>query len=341
VDVYEYDDGEGGRSPARTLVILVAIAAVAAVGWFVVKPRLGGDDNNAQPAVTVPTTAVGASASTTGVDDSTPRPTERASTTTAAASSDGASSTTVAGAGAAAGTTAAATETTVPAGAETTTTPPAETVAPAETTTAPAETTAPTTAAATTVPAVAAPYPTLPDGNPVPVVVTFDVGRTVLTGQITDEAMSLQLADLALAYSRDPANTVIDNQLVLNPAVPRNVGVRVLELTSTRFPEASAEVLLPHAAELNRVIAAMNAFPNVSVLIVGHADQRGNDLANYALSEARADAVYNYFVSQGIRPDRLSARAVGEADLLSINDDAASLALNRRTEFIFYGLLNQ
>ena len=41
----------------------------------------------------------------------------------------------------------------------------------------------------------------------------------------------------------------------------------------------------------------------------------------------------------GITPSRLSSRAVGEADLLTLNNDAAALALNRRTEFVFYGLL--
>ena len=35
----------------------------------------------------------------------------------------------------------------------------------------------------------------------------------------------------------------------------------------------------------------------------------------------------------------MSARAVGEADLLSTAEDVASLTLNRRTEFIFYGVL--
>jgi hypothetical protein len=30
---------------------------------------------------------------------------------------------------------------------------------------------------------------------------------------------------------------------------------------------------------------------------------------------------------------------VGETDLLTLDDDAKALALNRRTEFIFYGLL--
>ncbi|MGH9272421.1 MAG: OmpA family protein, partial [Ilumatobacteraceae bacterium] len=176
-------------------------------------------------------------------------------------------------------------------------------------------------------------------GSPEPVIATFDVGRVVLTGAVPDEAAKEQLGSLALANSRDPANTSVDNQLVINPAVPLGVGVRVIELTSTRFPEGSAEILLPHAAELNRVKTVMDLLPNVSVLIVGHADQRGDDAVNFAISDARARAVFDYLVSQGVTPSRLSSRAVGEADLLSINDDAASLALNRRTEFIFYGLL--
>ena len=45
-------------------------------------------------------------------------------------------------------------------------------------------------------------------------------------------------------------------------------------------------------------------------------------------------------VFNGINPERLSSRAVGDTDLLTLNDDAASLALNRRTEFVLYGLLS-
>ena len=43
--------------------------------------------------------------------------------------------------------------------------------------------------------------------------------------------------------------------------------------------------------------------------------------------------------SRRIDPSRLAARAVGEQDLLAEDESDASLALNRRTEFIFYGLL--
>jgi outer membrane protein OmpA-like peptidoglycan-associated protein len=57
------------------------------------------------------------------------------------------------------------------------------------------------------------------------------------------------------------------------------------------------------------------------------------------LSEERAQAVVSYLAGQGIDPSRLSSRAVGEADLITIADDDASLQLNRRTEFVFSGLL--
>ena len=83
----------------------------------------------------------------------------------------------------------------------------------------------------------------------------------------------------------------------------------------------------------------MNALPNTSALIIGHADQRGDSLTNYESSEQRALAVKNYVASDGIALDRLSSRAVGETDLLTLDDDAAALALNRRTEFVLYGLL--
>ena len=134
--------------------------------------------------------------------------------------------------------------------------------------------------------------------------------------------------------------TNVANLLTINPAVPRSVGVRVVELTSARFPEGSAEMLPPHALELDRAVGIMNALPNITALVIGHADQRGDELANYALSEQRAERGRGTtWPGSGIAPSRLSSRAVGEADLLTLNNDAAALALNRRTEFVFYGLL--
>ena len=94
---------------------------------------------------------------------------------------------------------------------------------------------------------------------------------------------------LAVANAKPGQDATVDNNLTLNPAVPRNVGVRVVELTSTRFPEGSAEVLPAHAAELDRIVNVMNALPQ-------HHGARSSatpisvasELANYVISEQRA-----------------------------------------------------
>jgi len=83
----------------------------------------------------------------------------------------------------------------------------------------------------------------------------------------------------------------------------------------------------------------MQSMPHLTVVVVGHADQRGSEASNLDLSQARADAVIAYLADRGVEGSRMSARAVGEADLLSTSDDVESLTLNRRTEFIFYGVL--
>ena len=82
----------------------------------------------------------------------------------------------------------------------------------------------------------------------------------------------------------------------------------------------------------------MAALPHVNTLVIGHADQRGNDDANFTLSTDRARTVSDYIASQGIDPFRLSSRGAGESDLLTLNNDRAALALNRRTEFVISGL---
>ena len=181
-------------------------------------------------------------------------------------------------------------------------------------------------------------YPASPDGTPLPLVVIFDVETITISGQIPSEAARDRLAALAKANSQFPDAEVVDN-MVINPAVPLSVGVRVIELNSARFPEGTADILPAHALELDRVVAVMKALPNISVVVVGHADQRGDDIRNFAISDERARAVVNYLLYLGISPTRLSSRAAGESDLLTIADDDAALALNRRTEFIFYGLL--
>jgi OOP family OmpA-OmpF porin len=189
-----------------------------------------------------------------------------------------------------------------------------------------------------TTPSSGIPYDTMPDGSPEPVVVTFGPDVITLTGAVPSAEAAAFLSGYAAANSQIPG-LPLDNRLVVNAAVPIGVGVRVIELESPRFADGSAAISATHADQLDRVAGVMQSLPHLSVVVVGHADQRGSEASNLDLSQARADAVIAYLADRGVEGSRMSARAVGEADLLSTSDDVASLTLNRRTEFIFYGVL--
>ena len=320
--MYGYEDqGTDNRFASRVVVGTVVVLALAALGWFVVRPALDEESATVVPAGPAPSTLPSAA---TPPPSSTPPTSTSTTTTSSTTTSTTAEPTTTA-------TTAPERPTPTSAGRTTTTT------NPGRTTTAPGRTTT-TVARPTTTTIEPRPYPTLPDGSPQPVLVVFDVETITLTGNVPTRADKRYAADLALINSKYPDARVINN-LTINPSVPRNIGARVVELTSSRFPEGSAEILPAHAAELDRVASVMNGLPKVTVLVVGHADQRGDEEENYALSLERAQAVVQYLAGAGVAPSRLSARAVGEQDLLSLNDDAAALALNRRTEFVMFGLL--
>jgi outer membrane protein OmpA-like peptidoglycan-associated protein len=331
----------------------VGVALIGVLAWFVLRSS-DSDDAADNPGTTVPVAADegpdadvvagGANDETVAVDiaaaEDEPPTTDgpRTADTTAAAAVD------TDDPGAADTTAAAAVDTDPPADETADTEPPVATepAAPAPATQPPAD----DTADAAEAPAATAPpggadgsYPTLPDGSPAPVVAVFGEDQITLTGAVRDEAAKDRLQALAVANAKPGQATNIANFVAIDPDVPAGVGVRVVELTSVRFPEGSAEILPAHAQELDRVVAIMNALPDVTALVIGHADQRGDAGRNYVLSAARAEAVVNYLAFSGVTPDRLASRAVGDTDLLTLNNDDAALALNRRTEFVFYGLL--
>ena len=319
-DNYDDDDEEGGETPVwRRPVVLAAAAAVIvaliAVGYVV----LNKDD-----------VSTGSSPTTTGVVASNPAAAPTTAAADAPVSAAVATTTGVSTTATGVSTTAAATTAPPTTAARSTTTP---TTASAETT----PTEAPTTVAAAP-PAGAATYSTLPDGSPAPIIAVFGTDSNTLTGAVPDQASKEKLQALIIAYSKAPVP--VNNLLTIDPTVPIGIGVRVVELTSARFEPNSAVVQGFHALELDRVVSAMNALPNTTALVIGHADQIGSDAQNFKISAERAAAVVDYMVSKGISPSRLSSRAVGDNDLLTLNDDAASLALNRRTEFVLYGLLS-
>ena len=86
-----------------------------------------------------------------------------------------------------------------------------------------------------------------------------------------------------------------------------------------------------------RILAAkgeiLRATPALTLRIEGHADARGSDEYNLALSVRRAAAAKRFLVSLGIAADRLETVGYGEEQPLEQADSEEAWATNRRDEF--------
>ncbi len=111
-------------------------------------------------------------------------------------------------------------------------------------------------------------------------------------------------------------------------------GNRIVIRDPIRFVFAKDEVLpesLPTLGDVARVLAEN---PRITYIVVeGHASEEGSFEYNYALSTARARAIYRVLIEAGVHPERIGYRAMGEVAPESLGLDEAALALNRRVLF--------
>lgn len=82
-------------------------------------------------------------------------------------------------------------------------------------------------------------------------------------------------------------------------------------------------------ATLDRQAAWLNEYPNVSVMIGGHADERGTREYNLALAARRANSAQEYLVGRGVDPSRLSTVSYGEERPVCSASNEECWALNR------------
>ena len=78
----------------------------------------------------------------------------------------------------------------------------------------------------------------------------------------------------------------------------------------------------------------LRRYPNVTVTIEGHCDERGTAEYNLALGERRAVAARAYLVSLGIAADRLRTVSYGKEFPFDPGHDEAAYAKNRRAHFV-------
>jgi peptidoglycan-associated lipoprotein len=86
-------------------------------------------------------------------------------------------------------------------------------------------------------------------------------------------------------------------------------------------------------ATLASKVTALRANPNVTLRIIGHADERGSIEYNLALGLRRANAVKDYLVGFGLPESRFTTDTMGEDRPLDSGSNESAWARNRRAEF--------
>ncbi len=103
--------------------------------------------------------------------------------------------------------------------------------------------------------------------------------------------------------------------------------------TAIYFDLDKSDLSTEARALLDAKLSLLRANPNVRIRIAGHADDRGSDEYNVALSQKRAASAKRYLVDQGIAADRIDVVGFGEERAVAMGTGEENWSRNRRDEF--------
>lgn len=135
----------------------------------------------------------------------------------------------------------------------------------------------------------------------------------------------------AASYSRAPRDRIVSNQGT--PSHPTAGAARALDATTVYFAANSSVLSEMMKRLLWEKAEILRAHPAFVLAITGHADDRGSDEDNQALSERRAEAVRAFLVSRGVEDHRLSIAGIGRTAPAAPGQSEQARGRNRRVEF--------
>jgi peptidoglycan-associated lipoprotein len=105
-------------------------------------------------------------------------------------------------------------------------------------------------------------------------------------------------------------------------------------LGTVYFGYDSYDLSATSLATLRENAEVLKAYPDFSLAIEGHCDERGTIDYNLALGEKRAAAVRDYLASLGVARDRIRIITFGEERPVDPGHTEAAWSKNRRAEFV-------
>jgi len=160
------------------------------------------------------------------------------------------------------------------------------------------------------------------------------LGITDQTKAILGSGYTISLFDLsqAVATSRIKFEAAL---VELKPSVCTAADVvKTMNIYTLNFPSGSVAIPNEDALEFAKAVTAIkDCAKDATLEIGGHTDNVGSSVVNMTISQKRADAVRDFFVSKGVAEIALTTKAYGDTKPVADNATANGRFQNRRIEF--------
>ncbi len=124
------------------------------------------------------------------------------------------------------------------------------------------------------------------------------------------------------------------NEVLQTTDTPRGL---VVNMADVLFETGKYALSMDAQLKLAKLSGIIQAHPGLNLAIEGYTDNTGTPDFNMKLSQQRADAVRQFLITQGLSPDTITSKGMGQADPIADNSTAAGRKQNRRVEIIVSG----
>lgn len=153
--------------------------------------------------------------------------------------------------------------------------------------------------------------------------------------EIASQQTQIQQSKAELEKAQQTAAAAMASLSKIAQVKEEQRGVVITLDGSVLFVTGKAELLPIARDRLNQVAKSLKELDDDKLVsIEGFTDSRGADDMNMKLSTDRANAVKDYLVSQGVKPEKVRALGRGEANPVASNETPEGRANNRRVEIV-------
>lgn len=142
------------------------------------------------------------------------------------------------------------------------------------------------------------------------------------------------LAGGGIGYYMDQQEAELTRQLRSTGVSVTRVGDNIILNMpgNVTFASNSPDINAKFYDVLNSVALVLKKYDKTLIDVTGHTDSTGSAELNRKLSQARAESVASYLISQGTDSRRFLVRGVGPSQPIATNDTPEGRAQNRRVE---------